>query len=66
MNTDDECVEQYIKNQSIVSFCVLINVSKDSRKKYFHAIIETDHIDKVLTSDIWPIGIAARRYFFKQ
>ena len=37
-----------------------------SRNKSFHAIIETDHIDKVLTSDFWPIGIAARRYFFKQ
>ena len=51
VNTDDECVKPYIKNQSIVSSCELINVSKEgSRIKYFHTIIETDHIDKVLTS----------------
>ena len=36
-----------------------------SRNKSFHAIIETDHIDTVLPSDFWPIGIAARRYFSK-
>ena len=67
LNTDDECVAQYIKNQPIISSCELINVSKEgSRNKYFHAIIETDHINTVLTSDFWPTGIAARRYFFKQ
>ena len=67
LNTDDECVAQYIKNQPIISSCELINVSKEgSRNKSFHAIIETDHINTVLTSDFWPTGIAARRYFLKQ
>ena len=54
VNTDDECVAQYDKNQPIISSCELINVSKEgSRNQYFHAIIETDHINTVLT------GIAA-------
>ena len=67
LNTDDECVAQYIKNQPIISSCELINVSKEgSRNKSFHAIIETYHINTVLTFDFWPTGIAARRYFFKQ
>ena len=67
VNTDDECVAQYTKNQPIISSCELINVSKEgSRNKSFHAIIETDHINTVLTPDFWPTGIAARRYFFKQ
>ena len=67
LNTDDECVAQYIKNQPIISSCELINVSKEgSRNTSFHVIIETDHINTVLTSDFWPTSIAARRYFFKQ
>ena len=37
-----------------------------SRNKFVHAINETDHINTVLTCDFCPIGIAARRYFFKQ
>ena len=67
VNTDDECVAQYINHQPIISSCELINVSKEgSRNISFHAIIETDHINTVLTPDFWPTGIAARRYFFKQ
>ena len=64
LNTDDECVAQYIKSQPIISSCELINVSKEGfRNKYFRAIIETDHINTVLTSDFWPTGIASNSYF---
>ena len=67
LNTDDECVAQYIKNRPSISSCELINMSKEgSINKSVHAIIETDHINTVLTSDFWPTGIAARRYFSKQ
>ena len=50
VNTHGECVAPYIKNQPIISSCELIHVSKEgSRNKYFHATIETDHINTVLT-----------------
>ena len=63
---ETDCVKQYICKQSIVSSCELINVGKDgNRYKSFHAIIETDHLKKVLTPDFWPEGVAVRRYFFK-
>ena len=66
VNTDDECVAQYIKNQRIISSCELIKMSKEgSIIKSFHVILKTDH-NTVLSPDFWPTGIAARRYFVKQ
>ena len=32
LNTDDECVAQYIKNQPIISSCELINVGKEGSR----------------------------------
>ena len=58
-NIEDNSVLQYIKTQPLVSNCKLINMSKKgSKNQSFHAIIETDCIDTVLTSDFWPTGIA--------
>ena len=65
-NIEDDSVLQYIKTQPLVSNCKLINVSKKgSKTKSFHAIIDIDCIDTVLTPDFWPTGIAVRRYFLK-
>ena len=65
-NIEDDSVLQYIKMQPLVSNCNLINVSKKgSKNKSFHAIIEPDCIDTVITPDFWPTGIAVKRYFLK-
>ena len=65
-NIEDDSVLQYIKTQPLVSNCKLINVSKKGYKnKTFHAIIDIDCIDTVLTADFWPTGIADRQYFLK-
>ena len=65
-NIDDDSVLQYIKTRPLVSNCKIINVSKKgSKNTSFHAIIEIDCIDTVLTTDFWPTGIAVRRYFLK-
>ena len=65
-NIDNDSVLQYIKTQPLVSNCKIINMSKKgSKNKSFHAIIEIDCIDTVLTSDFWPTGLAVGRYFLK-
>ena len=65
-NIEDDSVLQYIKTQPLVSNCQLINVSRTgSKNKSFHAIIDIDCIDTVLTPDFWPTDIAVRRYFLK-
>ena len=64
-NILDDSVLQYIKTQPLVSNCKLINVSMKRSKNSFHAIIDIDGIDTVLTPDFWPPGIAVRWYFLK-
>ena len=65
-NIEDDSVLQYIKTQPLVSNCKLINViKKGSKTKSFHATIEIDCIDTVLTPDFWPTDIAVRRFFLK-
>ena len=63
---DDECVKRFINKKTFVSSCELIKVGKeDLKNKSFHAIIETNHIKRVLTPEFWPSGIAVRRFYCK-